>query len=58
MATFEPAHVFAGLIEAEGIRRGVGHVRQFTVLGDGAAWIWFQRGGDQPEKFLRVTFDI
>jgi hypothetical protein len=38
VATFEPAHVFAGLVEAEGIRRGTGHVRQLTVLGDGTAW--------------------
>jgi len=40
LATFEPAHVFAGLVEAEGIRRGAHHVRQVTILGDGAAWIW------------------
>ena len=40
VATFEPAAVFAGLAEAEGIRRGAGHVRQMTILGDGAAWIW------------------
>ena len=40
IATFEPAAVFAGLVEAEGIRRGAGHVRQLTILGDGAAWIW------------------
>src|SRR5262249_23131525 len=40
IATFEPAHVFAGLVEAEGIRRGAHHIRQFTILGDGAAWIW------------------
>jgi hypothetical protein len=40
VATFEPAHVFAGMVEAEGIRRGAGHVRQLTILGDGAAWIW------------------
>ena len=40
IATFEPAHVFAGLVEAEGIRRGADHVRQLTILGDGAAWIW------------------
>ena len=40
LATFEPAHVFADLVEAEGIRRGAGHVRQLTILGDGAAWIW------------------
>ena len=40
MATSGPAAVFAGLVEAEGIRRGAGHVRQMTILGDGAAWIW------------------
>ena len=40
VATFEPAAVFAGLVEAEGIRRGAGHVRQMTIPGDGAAWIW------------------
>jgi hypothetical protein len=40
VATFEPASVFAGLVEAEGIRRGAHHVRQLTILGDGAAWIW------------------
>ena len=40
IATFEPAHVFAGLVEAEGIRRCAGHVRQLTILGDGATWIW------------------
>ena len=41
IATFEPAHVFAGLVKAEGIRRGAGHVRQLTILGDGAAWICY-----------------
>ena len=40
IATFEPASTFAGLVEAEGIRRGAGHVRQLTIPGDGAAWIW------------------
>jgi hypothetical protein len=40
IATFEPASVFAGLVEAEGIRRGAGHARQLTIPGDGAAWIW------------------
>jgi len=39
-ATFEPAAVFGGLVKAEGIRRGADHVRQLTILGDGAAWIW------------------
>jgi len=41
LATFEPAHVFGDLVEAEGIRRGAGHVRQLTVLGDGAHWICY-----------------
>jgi hypothetical protein len=40
IAAFEPASAFADLVKAEGIRRGADHVRQFTVLGDGAAWIW------------------
>lgn len=40
IATFEPASIFADLVKAEGIRRGADHVRQFTILGDGAAWIW------------------
>ena len=40
LATFEPARVFADPVEAEGIRRGAAHVRQLTILGDGAAWIW------------------
>ena len=48
VATFEPASVFAGLVEAEGIRRGAGHVRQLTILGDGAAWIWNIAGSKFP----------
>ena len=40
IATFEPAATFGNLVRAEGIRRGADHVRQLTVLGDGAAWIW------------------
>jgi len=40
IATFEPAATFAGLVKAEGIRRGADHVRQLTILGDGAPWIW------------------
>jgi hypothetical protein len=51
LATFEPAHVFADLVEAEGIRRGAGHVRQLTILGDGAAWIW----GIATAKFPEAT---
>src|SRR5450631_758048 len=41
IATFEPASVFAGLVKAEGIRRGADHVRQLTILGDGAPWICY-----------------
>jgi hypothetical protein len=51
IATFEPAPVFADLVKAEGIRRGAGHVRQLTVLGDGAAWIW----GIATAKFPEAT---
>jgi hypothetical protein len=40
IAAFEPAAAFADLVKAEGIRRGADHVRQLTVIGDGAAWIW------------------
>jgi hypothetical protein len=40
IATFEPAATFGDLVKAEGIRRGAGHARQMTVIGDGAAWIW------------------
>jgi hypothetical protein len=51
IATFEPAGAFANLVKAEGIRRGAGHVRQMTVLGDGAAWIW----GIATAKFPEAT---
>ena len=51
IATFEPASVFAGLVRAEGIRRGADHVRQLTILGDGAAWIW----GIAAAKFPEAT---
>ena len=40
IATFEPAAAFQRLVKAEGIRRGADHVRQLTIIGDGAAWIW------------------
>jgi hypothetical protein len=51
IATFEPAPVFADLVKAEGIRRGSDHVRQLTILGDGAAWIW----GIATAKFPEAT---
>jgi hypothetical protein len=40
ITTFEPAAVFGEFVKAEGIRRGADHVRQLTIIGDGAAWIW------------------
>jgi hypothetical protein len=49
IATFEPASVFADFVEAEGIRRGARHIRQFTILGDGAAWIWNTVAAKFPE---------
>jgi hypothetical protein len=41
--------VFADLVRAEGIRRGAGHVRQLTIPGDGAAWIWNTVAAKFPE---------
>jgi hypothetical protein len=49
IATFAPAGVFADLVKAEGIRRGADHVRQLTVIGDGAAWIWNLAAATFPE---------
>ena len=49
LATFEPAAMFGNLVRAEGIRRGADHVRQFTILGDGAAWIWRIASAKFPE---------
>ncbi len=49
IATFEPAAAFARLVKAEGIRRGADHVRQLTVIGDGAAWIWNLAAATFPE---------
>ena len=49
IATFEPAATFGDLVKAEGIRRGADHVRQFTILGDGAAWIWSIATAKFPE---------
>ena len=34
--------------EGRGIRRGADHVRQLTILGDGAAWIWNIAAGKFP----------
>jgi len=51
ITTFEPAATFGNLVKAEGIRRGADHVRQLTILGDGAAWIW----GIATDKFPEAT---
>ena len=51
ISTFEPAAEFADLVKAEGIRRGAGHIRQFTIIGDGATWIW----GIAAAKFPEAT---
>ncbi len=51
IAAFEPAAVFGDMVKAEGIRRGADHVRQLTILGDGAAWIW----GIATAKFPEAT---
>jgi len=51
IASFEPAAGFGKLVRAEGIRRGAEHIRQLTVIGDGAAWIW----GIASEKFPKAT---
>lgn len=40
LATFAPAAGFGVLMAAEARRRGAAHVRQLTILGDGAVWIW------------------
>jgi hypothetical protein len=40
LATFAPAAQFGILMAAEARRRGAEHIRQVTVLGDGAVWIW------------------
>ncbi len=49
IASFETAGVFADLVKAEGIRRGAEHVRQLTIIGDGAAWIWNLAAATFPE---------
>ncbi len=56
IATFEPATTFGSLVKAEGIRRGAGHVRQLTIIGDGAAWIWGIATDKFPEATQVVTF--
>jgi len=49
LATFAPAADFGTLMAAEARRRGAGHIRQLTILGDGAAWIWHLAAQHFPE---------
>jgi hypothetical protein len=49
VSTLEPVPAFTDLVKAEGLRRGADRVRQFTVLGDGAAWIWNLAAATFPE---------
>ena len=49
LATFAPAARFGTLMAAEARRRGAGHVRQLTILGDGAVWIWNLASQHFPE---------
>jgi len=49
LATFAPAAGFGVLMAAEARRRGAGHVRQLTILGDGAVWIWNLASQHFPE---------
>jgi hypothetical protein len=51
ITSFEPAAGFGKLVRAEGLRRGAGDIRQVTVIGDGAPWIW----GIAGEKFPEAT---
>ncbi len=48
LATLAPAPEFGVLMAAEARRRGAGHVRQLTILGDGAPWIWNLATGHFP----------
>jgi hypothetical protein len=49
LATFAPAAGFGVLMAAEARRRGAACVRQLTILGDGAVWIWNLATGHFPE---------
>jgi hypothetical protein len=49
LATFAPAAEFGVLMAGEARRRGVGHIRQLVILGDGAHWIWNLAARHFPE---------
>lgn len=48
VASFDPAAEFGVLMAAEAKRRGITHVRQPVILGDGAVWIWNLAGRHFP----------
>jgi hypothetical protein len=49
LATFEAAAPFGIMMAAEARTRGARHVRQLTILGDGAHWIWNLASEHFPE---------
>ena len=49
LATLAAAPQFGILMAAEARRRGAGHIRQLTILGDGAPWIWNLASQHFPE---------
>jgi hypothetical protein len=49
LATLAAAPEFGVLMAAEARRRGAGHIRQLTILGDGAPWIWNLAAQHFPE---------
>ena len=49
LATLAAAPQFGVLMAAEARRRGAGHIRQLTILGDGAPWIWNLATAHFPE---------
>ena len=49
LATLAPAPEFGILMAAQARRRGAGHIRQLTILGDGAVWIWNLAAQHFPE---------
>jgi len=49
LATLAAAPGFGILMAAEARRRGAGQIRQLTILGDGAPWIWNLASRHFPE---------
>jgi hypothetical protein len=49
LATLAAAPEFGIMMAAEARRRGAGRIRQLTILGDGAVWIWNLAAAHFPE---------